>query len=279
MKAAKAMLEEESKLSTRRALRYSGLSSCTYYYKKTERFRRPIDGSVLEAVKRVALERPSFGTRRMAAMLSRELQTPVNRKRIRRIFHALNWSYPSMKKREIIRSSAKLLKPEAPNQLWEADMTYIWCGRDRWCYLFNVLDVFSRVWLGYAFDTRAGRENAIMSVNNSLAAHREIRTNDLTLRVDNGSQYRSREFIESMKALGIKLEFIFVNTPEQNGHIESFQKTIKREYIWANDFKDYQEAELAIAEAFKDYNQKRPHSSLDYKTPCEFLSDWEMLNQ
>ena len=79
-----------------------------------------------------------------------------------------------------------------------------------------------------------------------------------------------------MKALGIKLEFIFVNTPEQNGHIESFQKTIKREYIWANDFKDYQEAELAIAGAYKDYNEKRPHSSLDYKTPIEFLYDWEM---
>ena len=103
-----------------------------------------------------------------------------------------------------------------------------------------------------------------------------IDTGKLVLRVDNGSQYRSREFIDSMKALGIKLEFIFVNTPQQNGHIESFQKTLKREYIWVNDFRDYQEAEAAIEDAFRDYNEKRPHSSLDYKTPFEFLSDWEM---
>jgi putative transposase len=270
----------EGDVSVRKALSYSGLSSCTYYYRrKTEQVRRPIDITILNAVERMALKRPSFGTRRMAAILSKELQTPINRKRIRRIFHALNWVSPSMKKRDIIRSSVTLLKPIAPNELWEADMTYIWCGRDRWCYLFDVLDVFSRVWVGYAFDTRAGKENAIMSVNNSLAAHPGIKTSNLTLRVDNGSQYRSREFTESMKALGIRLEFIFVNTPEQNGHIESFQKTLKREYIWTNDFKDYQDAELSLADAFMDYNQKRPHSSLDYKTPLEFLSNWEMLNQ
>lgn len=77
-----------------------------------------------------------------------------------------------------------------------------------------------------------------------------------------------------MKALGIKLEFIFVNTPEQNGHIESFQKTLKREYIRTSDFENYQEAELAVSDTFSDYNEKRPHSSLDYKTPFEFLSDW-----
>jgi transposase InsO family protein len=39
-----------------------------------------------------------------------------------------------------------------------------------------------------------------------------------------------------MKVLGIRLEFIFRNTPEQNGHIESFHKTLKREYIWPYDF-------------------------------------------
>ena len=115
-----------------------------------------------------------------------------------------------------------------------------------------------------------------MSVNNALSFQSADETDRLSLRVDNGSQYRSREFIESMKTLGIKLEFIFVNTPEQNGHIESFQKTLKKEYIWANDFRDYQEAEVVIADAFRDYNEERPHSSLSYMAPYEFLSDWEM---
>jgi putative transposase len=77
-----------------------------------------------------------------------------------------------------------------------------------------------------------------------------------------------------MRALGIRLEFIYYNTPEQNGHVESFHKTLKKEYLWCQDFKNYQEAEIAIAEAFRDYNQNRIHSALGYKTPYEFLDGW-----
>ncbi|MHB8567696.1 MAG: transposase [Nitrososphaerales archaeon] len=115
-----------------------------------------------------------------------------------------------------------------------------------------------------------------MSVNNALAAHPRVDASELTLRCDNGSQYRSKAFRESMKALGIKLEFIYYNTPEQNGHIESFHKTLKKEYLWSQDIRNYQEAEIAIADAFRDYNETRPHSSLGYRTPYEFLSYWEM---
>ena len=142
--------------------------------------------------------------------------------------------------------------------------------------MFNVEDVFQREWCGYSFDTSAVKENAIMSINNALAAHPRVDTKELTLRCDNGSQYRSRAFRESMKALGIKkLEYIYYNTPEQNGHVESFHKTLKKEYLWCHDFKNYQEAEIAIADAFRDYNQNRIHSALDYRTPIEFLQDWE----
>ena len=145
--------------------------------------------------------------------------------------------------------------------------------------MFNVEDVFQREWLGYAFDTNAVKESAIMSVNNALASHPRVDVGSLTLRCDNGSQYRSKAFRESMKALGIKLEFIYFNTPEQNGHIESFHKTLKKEYLWCQDFRNYQEAEMAIADAFKDYNSVRPHSSLSYRTPYEFLSCWKIKEE
>ncbi len=65
---------------------------------------------------------------------------------------------------------------------------------------------------------------------------------------------------------------IAVNTPEQNGHIESFHKTLKKEYIWPMDFANYQQAETAIREAFLDYNQHRIHSSLGYMTPYEYIA-------
>lgn len=271
MNAVEIMLEDG--LSLRKALGYSGSSRCMYYYEPRRRTVDP-DPVILQKLEELVPKRPSFGTRRTAAVLSRDLGRPVNRKQVQRIFRFLGWIEPSMKKSEIIRALANPILPTRPYELFEGDMTYIWCGVDHWCYLFNVLDVFDRIWVGYAFDTQAKSESAIMSINNSLAAHGEIDVSKLTLRVDNGSQYTSKKFIDSMKALGVRVEHIFANTPEQNGHMESFHGKLKREYIWVNEFRNYQEAEIAISEAFVDYNERRPHSSLGYKTPFEFLNEW-----
>ncbi len=57
----------------------------------------------------------------------------------------------------------------------------------------------------------------MMSVNNSLASYPQANTKELTLRCDNGSQYRSGAFRESMKALGVRVDFTYANTLEQNG--------------------------------------------------------------
>jgi putative transposase len=276
MRAVELMLSND--VSLRKALSYSGLSSSTYYYEPVPRVVSP-DPLMVEKVKAIAFKHPTYGTRRIAAMLRRELNLQVDRKRVRRVFHALNWIEPAKKKSEIIRSETKLVKTTRPYELWESDITFVWCGVDGWCYLFNALDVFQREWLGYAFDTSAVKENAIMSVNNALAAHPQVETSKLTLRCDNGSQYRSAAFRESMRALGIRLEFIYYNTPEQNGHVESFHKTLKKEYLWCQDFRNYQEAEIAITQAFRDYNQNRIHSALGYKTPYEFLEEWTEKRQ
>jgi transposase InsO family protein len=269
----------DGQMSLRKALSYSGCSRKMYYYEPAPRVVRP-DPMIVEKTKEIALERPSYGTRRMAAQLSRELHAPINRKRVQRIFHALNWIEPAKTKSEVIRSASKVVKASRPYEFWQTDMTYVWCGVDRWCYLFNVIDVFHREWMGYSFDTSAVKENAIMSVNNALASHRGegIEPGGLTLRCDNGPQYTSHAFKESMDALGLRLEHIMYHTPEQNGFVESFHKTLKREYVWPREFGNYQEAELAMANAFTDYNTNRIHSSLGYATPREFLAEWKVLN-
>ena len=98
----------------------------------------------------------------------------------------------------------------------------------------------TRQWLAFVLSSRARRHEAIMAVSNAVAAaHPE---SGLTLRVDNGTQYTSRDFRSSVAALGITLEYIYVNTPEQNGHIESFHKTLKKEYVWPRKFADIREA-------------------------------------
>ena len=152
-------------------------------------------------------------------------------------------------------------------------MSYIWCGVDGWGYCFNVVDVFTRQWLAFVLASRATRHQAIMAVNNAVATAGPDLPG-LTLRVDNGIQYTSREFRASMATLGITLEYIYVNTPEQNGHIESFHKTLKKEYVWPCEFANIQEAKESLLVAFEDYNDNRIHSALKYMTPSEFAKQY-----
>lgn len=257
--------------SIRKAIKYTGCSTNIYYHQPKPREIK-FDQQVLEKTREIALQRPTYGTRRIAAMLTRTLKIAVNRKRVQKIFRKLGYIVPSRTKREIIRSKDKIVKTSRPNEIWEVDLTYIYCGIDGWGYLFNVFDIYTREWVSYCFDLYAIKENAIISVENALVSHRNVIPEQLIIRADNGSQYTSKAFRKSMLTLGLKIEHIAVNTPEQNGHIESFHKTLKKEYIWSNDFQNYQQTDIAIREAFVDYNQNRIHSSLGYLTPYEFIS-------
>ncbi|MGI0058300.1 MAG: IS3 family transposase [Nitrosotalea sp.] len=275
MTVARIMISHGTSL--RRSLHYAGVSRKKWYYAKKPR-NIPVDQVVSKTVQDIGIARPTYGTRRMAAAISRELQTPVNRKQVRRIFHKLGWIEPRKPKSEIIRSGKKLLKPTAPNQMWQTDMTYIWCGIDGWCYLFNAVDTFSRKWVGYCFDISATKDAAVQCVVNAISSEKPDASR-LLIRTDNGSQYISKKFRESIILLGARQEFIYYNTPEQNGHVESFHKTLKKEYIWPCEFANYQSAEIAIAKAFDDYNNHRIHSALGYVTPNEFAKSWEMRHK
>ena len=69
-------------------------------------------------------------------------------------------------------------------------------------------------------------------MENALVSHKDHLDPTLRLRADNGPQYTSRAFRESMQILGLRLEHIMYRTPEQNGTIESFHRTLKKEYVW-----------------------------------------------
>lgn len=276
MNAAKIMQEQH--LSLRKSLGYAGVSRRQWYYKPKPRDMR-LNPDVLSTVLDTSRKRPTYGTRRMAAQITRDTGIVVNRKRIQRIYRKMGYIQPQNTKNDIIRAGQKLFKPKAPHQLWETDITYIWCGVDGWCYCFNVIDCFTRKWIAYAFDVNATRDIAITSITNAVAAEKPD-CSQLRLRTDNGNQYTSRDFRHAVQALGIgKHEFIYKNTPEQNGHVESFHKTLKKEYIWPHEFANYQEAETIIAKAFVDYNTERIHSSIGYMTPVEFAEQLEMTNK
>jgi transposase InsO family protein len=266
-----------TQLSLRKSLCYVGISHNKWYHTKSPR-NISINKTVTKTVQKIGSTRPTYGTRRMAASVSRELGLAVNRKQIRRIFHKLGWITPTKTKKQIMASKKKLFKSTAPNQLWQTDMTYVWCGIDGWCYCFNVVDTFSRKWISYTFDVTASKDAAAESIIHAIASEKPDCTK-LTIRTDNGSQYVSKKFREAVMLLGARQEFIWHHTPQQNGHVESFHKTLKKEYLWPHEFENFQSAQVIIAKAFEDYNDSRIHSALGYITPNEFLAQWEMKHK
>jgi len=133
-------------ISLNKSLLLIGVSKTKWYYSKSPRIIQT-DPVIADVVQKIGKQRQTYGTRRMAAQVTREMNKPVNRKQIRRIFHKLGWIIPAKAKNDIIKSGRTLFKPDAPNQLWQTDITYVWCGVDGWCYCFNVIDTFSRRWI------------------------------------------------------------------------------------------------------------------------------------
>ena len=261
-------------MGLRKTLTYTDTSKRVWYY-KSKRREIELDQSMVDAVKRISTKRPTYGTRRMTAQISRETGTPVNRKRIQRIYRKIGYIQSQKTKKDtIIHTNRRLFKSKAPNRLWGLDITYIWCGIDGWCYCFNVIDCFTRKWIAYVFETSATRHEAMESITKAIAAENPD-CSRLRIRTDNGNQYTSRDFGKTVEILGIHHEFIWKNTPEQNGHIESFHNTLKKEYIWPREFNSYQEAEAALANAFEDYNNCRIHSAIGYVPPAEFAAQWK----
>ena len=268
-------------VSLTKALKICGVSRQAYYYKKRP-VRRGVDIAVAKAVTRIASERPTYGTRMLAHTASYEMGRPVNRKKVRRICEILDIRGPKLTKKQAIKAAKSKrphFVPTAPYQLLEADITYIHCGVDGWGYCFNVVDVFSRSWFPYVFSPSAKSESAVQSVLAAVEGLTPDQMRGIRLRCDNGSQYTSREFRSAMGVLGIKIEHIWVSTPQQNGHVESFHNTLKRDYVHTHDFESFQEAEAWLLKAHKDYNGSRVHSSIGWVPPDEFLRLWKRNNR
>jgi len=236
------------------------------------------EASLLEVIEKVALEYPSYGVRRITAMLHRRGIT-TSRKKVYRLMNLANLVRKKSVRKHVIMKRI-LTVAERPDQLWQQDITYIWCGHDDWCYLFSILDCFTREWLAYTFSTYCGTDEAIRTLEMAILERFPDRVipplsshaNLVTTRSDGGSQYTSARFVSTLKGYGIRQEVTGKNRPDQNAYIEAFHRSIKEDCIWQHDFQTFQEANMVIHKFFHDYNWNRPHSSLKYMTPKEFYA-------
>lgn len=287
--------KEKKNSSVLKASVLSGYSRSSYYYRLkhqpairsdssnnsknhlSDSTGETTEASLLEAIEKVALEYPSYGVRRITAMLRRRRGIITSRKRVYRLMKIANLVRKKNVRKHVIMKRI-LTVPERPDQLWQQDITYIWCGRDGWCYLFSILDCFTREWLAYTFSTFCGTDEAIRTLEMAILERFPDRVTPLsssglvTIRSDGGSQYTSDRFVGALKVYGIRQEVTGKNRPDQNAYIEAFHKSIKEDCIWQHDFQTFHEAKAVICKFFHDYNWNRPHSSLKYMTPKEFYA-------
>ena len=219
----------KDQIPLREISRISGISLSGYYYKPRERHVERLDPSIKKRIRETASERPTYGYRRVWAVM-RNHGTRVNQKTVRKVLKEGNLSIPASKHRGRTKSR-NLLKPDKPDQLWETDITYI-PTESGMTYLMCIKNTFTKEWQGYHYSRSCMARDAIRSVENAvLMAFNGTVPEGLALRTDNGPQYISHEFRNSMNLLGIRLEYIQKHTLYDTEDIESFHNSIKTDYI------------------------------------------------
>lgn len=152
------------------------------------------------------------------------------------------------------------------NEKWVTDITYIHVLKEGWTYLASVMDLHDRKIIGYAYGTHMTAELALQAVKNAALNTQDL--NGIILHSDLGSQYTSDLFENYLTQNGMKHSFSRKGNPYDNACIESFHSALKKEEIYLNSYKDFNEAKKAIFEYIESwYNRKRIHGALGFKTP------------
>ena len=254
--------------------RVAGVSRQAIYRKPKPRRspqRRPASGPVDEAIVEVARANPTDGTRMVAAVASRRLGRPVNRKRAQRVMREqrlLQRHRPLGRRRR-----PGFFRVERPDQLWHLDMTAIWVAEHGWTYLNAMIDCCTREIVGWSLELRCRSQEATALVEQAAIA-RGIEPGCLTLGTDNGSAFTSRAFRARLGERGLAHRRGGYRDPESQAFIESWFGKIKQRLVWRSEFETLDQAREEIA-GYIDAYHHRPHSGLRYQTPAEVRQTWE----
>lgn len=159
-------------------------------------------------------------------------------------------------------------EPAAPNEVWAADITYVWT-REGWLYLAVVMDLFSRRIVGFSTQKTMERQLVIDALKVALGRRRPGA--GLLHHSDRGSQYASGAFQALLSGAGIVCSMSRKGNCWDNAPLESFFATLKNELVYHQRYDTRAEARSDIFRYIESwYNSKRLHSSLDYLSPAEY---------
>lgn len=251
-------------LSLRLALDLLQMARATFYRQGRE---HPQEDGLRERILELAHAQVSFGYRRITAVLRRQ-GWRVNPKRVYRLYRQMELQKPVSKKgRRGLKRPVPFEPTEAVafGQVWAVDFVEDKLVSGRKLRILNVLDIFSRYALGSLVEH---------SITGALAA-RHLEALFLrygapqVLRRDHGPEFESRVFKKVLMAWRVKDEPVPKAQPYDNGHLESFNGSLRNELLDAELFYALGEARAKMESWLHWYNGERPHQSLGYQTPLE----------
>jgi transposase InsO family protein len=238
----------------------------------------PDETDIKTAIAALAGQHPTYGYRRITAMLKRSGHE-INHKRVARLMRELGLmgKRPVKRKRTTNSNHAFTRYPnrvtdlaiERPNQVWVADLTYIRLQQE-FVYLAVVMDVFTRSIRGWHLARSMDQSLTLTALNKGLENGKpEIHHSD------QGVQYAAHEYVQRLKQHGTEISRAEVGQAWQNGYAERLMRTIKEEEVDLSEYRNFTEAYHQIEQFLEDvYMKKRIHSSLGYLTPDEYERQW-----
>jgi putative transposase len=268
----------QGKLSIERMCLLAQVSRAGFY--RYLKGRAPVEKcmTVRSAIQEIALEhRRRYGYRRVTAELRRRGMI-VNHKQVARMMRTdnlleiQNREAPLATDRcnelEVYLNLARRVKVCGPNQLWIADMTYVRLKAE-FVYLAVVLDAYSRKVVGWSVDRTLQSRLPLNALKKAISNRQP--PPGLIHHSDRGVQYACEGYIRVLRDHQMMPSISRPGNPYDNASCESFMKTLKREEIYANDYRDLEHLVESVEKFIEHYyNRCRLHSALGYRPPEEF---------
>ena len=261
------MIDREHELPVKRQAELLQLSRSGLYYRP-----RPVPAADLAVMRRLDelhLEAPFAGSRMLRDMLRADgveigrgrVATLMRRMGISALYRRPNTSKPAPGHR-IYPYLLRGVAVDRPNQVWAMDITYIPMARG-FVYLAAVVDWFSRRVLSWRLSIIMDTAFCLEAVEEALARYGR----PAIFNTDQGSQFTSAAFTGLLLANGIAISMDGRGAWRDNVFVERLWRSVKYEEVYLRAYDGVAEARALIGRYMSFYNGRRPHSSLDGRTP------------
>jgi putative transposase len=265
-------------LSIERMCQMARVSRASFYRSLVEHHPEEEDMEVRATIQQIALaHRRRYGYRRITAELRRR-GLLVNQKRVLRLMREDNLlavqprafvvTTESDHHLDVYLNLASRMTLTGMNQLWVADITYIRLHAE-FVYLAVILDGFSRKVVGWALDQTLATRLPLGALHHALSTRQP--PPGVVHHSDRGVQYASSDYVQVLRDHQMIPSMSRPANPYDNASCESFIKTLKREEIDANRYRDLRHLRRNMERFIEQYyNRLRLHSALGYRPPEEF---------